>query len=106
MIEKGWEETNKEIVREAERKQKDEPTHRPFYREQRIKMEANVAERTPGNCFVCKEPGHRKRECPVFRASLIDKGINVDEYMAEYDQSMQLELWKEMIWQHHHNIEI
>ena len=85
MIEKGWEETKKEIVREAERKRKDEPSQRPFYREHR-RMEANFAEPTPGNCFVCKEPGHRKRDCPVFRASLIDKGVNVDEYMAEYDQ--------------------
>ena len=85
MIGKGWEETKKSIVREAERHRIVEPIQRPFYREHR-RMEANNAEPHSENCFVCNDPRHRKRDCPVFKASLIGKGINPDEYQAEYDR--------------------
>ena len=37
-------------------------------------MEAHDAESQSDNCFVCNEPGHRKRDCPVFKASSIGKG--------------------------------
>ena len=49
-------------------------------------MESNNAGPQFGNCFVCNEPGHRKRDCPVFKTSLIEKGINNEEHQAEYDK--------------------
>ena len=65
MIDKGWEETKKIDCSQCGATSKKEPMRRPLYHEHR-RMEANNAETQSENCFVCNEPGHRKRDCPVF----------------------------------------
>ena len=61
-------------------------TFKPQWRDVRVKIESNTVEPQSGNCFICKEPGHRKRDCPVFKATLTEKGINVEEYQADYEK--------------------
>ena len=50
------------------------------------RTEVNNVETNSHQCFVCKETGHHKRDCPVHKETLKAKGINVEEYQADYDR--------------------
>ena len=45
-------------------------------------MESNNIGTPSENYFVCNEPSHRKSDCPIFKASLVEKGINPADYHA------------------------